>query len=324
MKAIRIHNHAGPDGLVYEDVPQPQPQKGEVLVRIYATGVTPTELGWGTTWKTNAGVPRQYSIPGHEFAGIVVQVGPDVSEIKVGQAVYGLTALDRDGSQAEYTIALPAELAPKPASLDYVHAAAVPLAAQTAWQALFDHARLSAGQTVLIHGAAGGVGTFAVQLGRWADLYVIGVDGPGKQGLLLGLGSDVAIDHTTTRFEDVVSDVDAVLDAVGVDNVLGRSWPVLRPGGRLISLAQALSPEQVREYGVNAIVFIVEPRRDELIRIGELIDANRLRPIIGKVLPLSQANLAYQHRPGGQTHGKIVLQVVGRPAEGQLPDRLNS
>src|SRR5258708_1775669 len=316
MKAIRIHNHAGPDGLVYEDVPQPQPQKGEVLVRIYATGVTPAELGWGTTWKTNAGVARQYPIPGHEFAGIVVQVGPDVSEIKVGQAVYGLTALDRDGSQAEYTIALPAELALKPASLDYVHAAAVPLAAQTAWQALFDHARLSAGQTVLIHGAAGGVGAFAVQLGRWAALYVIGLDGPGKQGLLRDLGCDVAIDYTTTRFEDIVSDVDAVLDAVGVDDVPGRSWPVLRPGGTLISLAQALSPEQAREYGVNALFFTVESRRDELIRIGELIDANRLRPVIEKVLPLSQASRAYQHRPGGQTHGKIVLQVVGHPAEG--------
>src|SRR5262249_17102409 len=152
---------------------------------------------------------RQHPILGHEFSGIVVQVGTGVSEVKVGQQVFGLTAFDRDGSQAEYTIALPSELAPKPVSLDYVQAAAVPLAAQAAWQALFDHARLSAGQSVLIHGAAGGVGSLAVQLARSGGLHVIGVDGPAKESFLFDLGCDEVIDYTTTPVEDSVTNVDA-------------------------------------------------------------------------------------------------------------------
>src|SRR5258708_26660117 len=237
MKAIRLHNQAGLSELVYEDVQQPQPAQGEVLVRVYATGVTPAELGWGPTWKTKGGTERNHPIQGHEFSGMIVQLGADVTEWKVGQAVYGLTAFDRDGSQAEYTIALPAELAAKPPSLDYVQAAAFPLAALTAWQALFDHAHLSAGQTVLIHGAAGGVGTFAVQLARWAKLRVIGVETLRNQDLLRELGCDEVIDFTKTRFEDVVKDVDAVLDAVNVGDALDRSWKGLKKGGTLISLA---------------------------------------------------------------------------------------
>jgi NADPH:quinone reductase-like Zn-dependent oxidoreductase len=315
MKAIRVYKDAGPDRLVYEDVPQPQPEHGEVLVRVYATGVTPTEINWRTTWKTKIGTERQRPIPGHEFSGIVVQIGAGVSEIKVGQPVFGLTAFDRDGSQAEYTIALLSELAPKPQSLDHIQAAAVPLAAQAAWQALFDHAQLSAGQTVLIHGAAGGVGCFAVQLARWAELRVIGVDGPAKQGFLRDLGCDDVIDYTTTPFEGAVSNVDAVLDAAGVGGVLDRSWPVLKRGGTLISLAQTPSQEQARKYGVKAIFFVVEPKQDELLRIGELLAANRLRPVIGRVFPLSQASRAYQRQPGDHTRGKIVLRVVAQPPQ---------
>ncbi len=310
MKAVRIHKQDGAYQLVYEDAPQPQISAGEVLVKVYASSVTPAELGWGATWKTKAGVDRPYPIPGHELAGIVAQVGAGVSAVQVGQAVYGFNDFDQDGSEAEYTVTLPSELALKPASLDYIHAAAVPLAALTAWQAFFDHARLKAGQTVLIHGAAGGVGSFAVQLARWAQARVIGIDAPWNRDLLTSLGCDEVIDFTTTRFEDVVHDADVVLDAGGVGDSLERSWGVLKPGGTIISLAKPLAQEQAARYGVRAVFFVVSPNRDELTRIAQLIDAGQLRPLVSQVLPLAQASEAYERKKGGATPGKIVLQVV--------------
>jgi len=310
MKAIRIHHEHGANELVYEDVPQPQPAADQVLIQVHATSVTPAELGWGATWKTNTGIERRLPIPGHELSGVVAQVGAHVADLRVGQAVYGFTAFDRDGSQAEYTIAAPAELAPKPESLDHVHTAAVPLAALTAWQALFDHAALAAGQTILIHGAAGGVGTFAVQLAHWAKARVIGVDAPWNAALLHELGCDEVIDYSTTRFEDVIHDADVVLDAVGVGDNLDRSWGVLKPGGVLISLARQPAPEHAEAHNVRAVFFIVQTNRAELMRIADLIDAGQIRPIVAEVLPLAQASRAYEHKQGGRTPGKIVLQVV--------------
>lgn len=314
MKAIRIHQENGSKELVFEDVPQPEPGEGEVLVRVYATGVTPAELGWGATWKTNEGEDRPLPIPGHELSGVVAQVGTHVTDLQVGQGVYGFTAFDRDGSEAEYTIAQPAELAPKPRSLDHVHTAAVPLAALTAWQALFDHAELSAGQTILIHGAAGGVGSFAVQLAHWAQARVIGVDAAWNRDLLYNLGCDEVIDYTTTRFEDVVHDADVVLDAAGVGDALDRSWGVLKKGGMLISLARPLDQKQAEAHGVRALFFIVQTNRAELERIAELIDAGAIRPLVSEVLPLAQASHAYEHKQGGRTPGKIVLQIVNEPS----------
>lgn len=268
----------------------------------------------GCDLENQCGTGSPAPIPGHELSGIVAQVGAQVTDLHVGQAVYGFTAFDRDGSQAEYTIALPAELAPKPASLDHLHAAAVPLAALTAWQALFDHAALSAGQTILIHGAAGGVGSFAVQLARWAKARVIGVDAPWNRELLRELGCDEVIDYSTTRFEDVVHDADVVLDAVGAGDALDRSWGVLKPGGMLLSLARPPAPEQAEAHAVRAVFFIVQTNRAELARIGELIDAGAIRPLVSEVLPLAQASAAYEHKQGGRTPGKIVLQVVGAPS----------
>jgi NADPH:quinone reductase-like Zn-dependent oxidoreductase len=280
------------------------------LVKVYASSVTPAELGWDETWKTHAGVERLFPIPGHELSGVVAQVGTGVTDLKVGQAVYGFNDFDQDGSEAEYTVALPDELAPKPTSLDHVRAAAVPLAALTAWQAFFDHAQLSTGQTVLIHGAAGGVGSFAVQIAHWAKARVIGVDRHSNRDLLLGLGCDEVIDYTTTRFEDVVHDADVVLDAVGVGDSLDRSWGVLKKGGMLISLAKPLAQETAAQYGVRALFFIVRPNRAELSRIADLIDAGAIRPLVSQVLPLAQASEAYEHKKSGHIPGKIVLQVV--------------
>lgn len=310
MKAIHIHGRGGPDHLVYEDAPKPHPGPGEVLVRVYAAGIIRTELAWSENYQTRSGSVRELAIPGHDLSGVVEEIGPGVTTITRGSMVYALTAFGRDGAEADYTIALPSELAPKPRSLDHVQAAAVPLSALTAWQALFDHAGLLAGQTILIHGAAGGVGVFAVQLARWAGAHVIATTSARNSDLLRELGANEIINYTTTRFEDVVHDVDIVFDTVGGDT-LQRSWHVVKKGGALVTVVSPQpSFEEAKAYDVRPFWFIVEPNREQLIRIGELIDAGQLRSIVETVLPLSQARQAYEQGAEGHTRGKIVLRVV--------------
>jgi len=310
MKAVRIHGRGGPDHLVYEDAPQPHPGPGEVLVRVYATGVIANELKWDETYETKAGGPRALPIPGRDLSGVVEEAGPGVMTLAKGSEIYAMMDYGRDGAEAEYTLALPSELAPKPRTLDHVQAAAVPLTALTAWQALFEHASLVAGQTVLIHGAAGGVGVFAVQLACWAGAHVIGTASARNSDFLRELGANEVIDYTTTRFEQVVHDVDLVFDTVGGDT-LERSWQVVKPGGVLVSVVSPRpSFEEAKAHGVRPVWFIVEPNREQLIQIGALIDAGRIRPIIETVLPLSQARQAYEQGAKGHTRGKIVLRVV--------------
>jgi NADPH:quinone reductase-like Zn-dependent oxidoreductase len=309
MKAVRIHARGGPEQLFYEDAPQPQPTEGEVLVQVYATAVTPTELGWSTTWQTRTGAARHFPIPGHDLAGVVAGVGPGVTSVTVGEAVYALTDFHRDGAEAEFTIALPGELAPKPRTLDSVQAAAVPLSALTAWQALFEHASLVAGQTVFIHGAAGGVGVFAVQLAHWAGAHVIATASARNRDFLHELGANEVIDYTTTRFEEVVHEVDLVFDTVGGDT-LQRSWQLIKPGGVLVTIVSPPpSCEKAKALGIRPFWFVVEPNREELIQIGTLIDAGHLRPIIDTVFPLAQARQAYEQGARGHTRGKMVLRV---------------
>ncbi len=336
MKAIHIHGRGGPDHLVYEDAPQPSPGPGEVLVRVYAAGIIANELKWDETYQTKGGSPLTLPIPGRDLSGVVAEVGPGVPEIPgmsgvttliKGSEVYAMLDYGRDGAQADYTVALPNELVPKPSTLDHVQAAAVPLSALTAWQALFDHAHLAAGQTVLIHGGAGGVGVFAVQLAHWAGAQVITTASARNRDFLreLGVGANEIIDYTTTRFEEVVHSVDVVFDTVGGDT-LQRSWQVIKPGGVLVSIVSPSPPAAAqaamskakggggREGGgghdVRFVYFIVGPNRDELIQIGELIDAGHLRPIIDTVFPLAQARQAYEQAAKGHTRGKIVLRVT--------------
>jgi NADPH:quinone reductase-like Zn-dependent oxidoreductase len=308
MKAIRMHGRGGPDQLVYEDAPQPHPGPGEVLVRVHAAGIIATELTWDETYQTHAGSPRLLPIPGHDLSGVVEEIGSGVSTLTRGSEVYALTAFDRDGAEAEYTIALPNELAPKPRTLDSVQAAAVPLAALTAWQALFEHANLAAGQTVLIHGAAGGVGVFAVQLARWAGAHIIATASARNRDFLQELGANEIIDYTATRFEEVVHDVDLVFDLVGGDT-LQRSRQVVKPGGMLVSVVSP-RPSFAEAHDVRPVWFVVEPNREQLIQIATLIDAGQIRPIIETVLPLSQARQAYEQGAKRHTRGKIVLRVV--------------
>src|SRR5215467_15623749 len=310
MKAIRIHGRGGPDHLVYEDAPQPHPGPGEVLVRIHTTGVIATELEWDETYQTATGSPRTLPIPGRDLSGVVEEIGQGVTTFAPGAEVYAMLGYGRDGAEADYTIALPSELAPKPRTLDFVHAAAVPLTALTAWQALFEHANLAAGQTVLIHGAAGGVGVFAVQLARLSGARVIATASARNRDFLRELGANETIDYTTTHFEEVVHNVDVVFDTVGGDT-LQRSWQVVKKGGALVTVVSPRpSLEEAKMYDVRPAWFIVEPNREQLIQIGTLIDAGHLRPILDTVLPLAQARQAYEQGAKGHTRGKIVLRVV--------------
>jgi NADPH:quinone reductase-like Zn-dependent oxidoreductase len=307
MKAIRMRSRGGPEALAYEDVPRPRAAPGELLIRVHASGITATELTWSTTWATDNGT-RELPIPGHELSGKVEEVGPGIADVSSGEEVYALTDFCRDGAQAQYAIALPSEVAQKPASLTFVQAAALPIAALTAWQALFERAQLARGMRVLIHGGAGGVGSLAVQIARWAGAHVIATtSGPNAQHVG-ALGAESIVDYTATRFEDVVRDVDIVFDAVGGETI-ARSWPVLVKGGVLVSVVQPPPARDALQFGVRAAFLVVRPDRDQLIRIGQLVDEGKLRPCVESVFPLADGRRAYEHRSGVHRAGKTVIAV---------------
>jgi NADPH:quinone reductase-like Zn-dependent oxidoreductase len=314
MKAIRIHGRGDAERLVYEDAPQPQPSSGEVLVRVGATAVIANELKWDLTYQTPDGVPRPAPIPGPDVSGVVAEIGPDTAgdvDAAVGDAVYALLAFGRDGAAAEYAIALPSELAPRPSTLDDAQAAAVPLSALTAWQALFVHGGLSAGQTVLIHGASGGVGVFATQFARWAGARVLVTSSARNADFLRELGADEVIDYATTPFEEVAHDADLVFDTVGGDT-LARSWQVVKRSGALVSVVSpppADQTERAARLGVRFTWFVVEPSGAQLREIGALIDAGRVRPIVAQIFPLTQIRQAFEAAATGHPRGKIVITV---------------
>jgi NADPH:quinone reductase-like Zn-dependent oxidoreductase len=314
VKAIRLHARGGPEQLVYEDAPMPSLKTGDTLVRSYACAFTPTELSWEPTYSTPDGRDRLPTIPGHELSGLVEAVAPDVTTVKPGDAVFALTDFWRDGAAADYVAVHATDVAPKPESLSYVQAAAVPLSGLTAWQALFDHADLSAGQVVLIHGAAGGVGTYAVQLAHWCGAHVIGTARTANANFLRDLGADEVIDYTAVRFEDKVRDVDVVFDTVGGDT-LERSWRVLRPGGILVTIVDRVSNEKADQYGVRGVFFIVKPNRAQLIEIARLIDSGSLRPIIEATFPLEKAREAFERGLRGHDRGKLVLAIGSHISE---------
>lgn len=309
MKAIRMHSRGGPELLAYEDAPKPALQPGDALVRVIATSITKTELTWDETYIDCDGRPRIPTIPGHEFSGVVDALAPDVAGVKAGDAVYALSSFCRNGSAAEYIAIRSADLAPKPRTVSFEQAAAVPLAGLTAWQALFDHAQLQKGQRVLIHGGAGGVGTYAVQLASWKGAEVITTASAENHDFLRELGASEVIDYTRERFEEKVKDVDVVLDTIGGETQQ-RSWGILRRGGILISVVSPVSAEKAASLGVRGAFFIVEPRRSQLIELGRLIDAGTLRVIVGAALPLEKAREAFEKGRAGHMRGKIVLQVA--------------
>jgi NADPH:quinone reductase-like Zn-dependent oxidoreductase len=307
MKAIRIHGRGGPEVLVHEDAPIPALEPGDGLVRVHAAGISPAEFTW-QIWETPDGHSRFPFIPSHEVSGVVAAVAPDVRDVEVGDAVYGLTDFFRDGGAAEYIAARAADLAPKPRSLDHASAAATPLSALTAWQALFAHARLTPGQRVLIHGAAGGVGSFAVQLARWRGAHVIATASARNVDFVRKLGADDVIDYRATPFDTVARDVDVVLDTVG-GTVTERSWSVLRQNGLLVTVVRQPS-DWTAGHVEKGLFFIVEPRRTQLNELSRLIDAGIIRPIVEAVLPLDRAREAYERGIKDHPRGKLVLVVA--------------
>jgi NADPH:quinone reductase-like Zn-dependent oxidoreductase len=309
MKAIRLHARGGPEQLVFEDAPKPAPGAGDALVRVCACAITPMELTWSASYTSLDGTGRLPAIPGHELSGVVEAVAGDVTGVHAGDAVYALTDFWRDGAAAEYVAVRASDLAPKPANLDHAQAAAVPLSALTAWQALFEHAGLAKGQRVLIHGAAGGVGVFAVQLARWRGARVIGTALARNADFLRELGADETIDYTSVRFEEKVRDVDVVLDTVGGET-LERSWKVLRPGGVLVTVAGSDPADKAAAFGVRALFFIVKPSRAQLIELGRIIEAGQLRPVVEAIVPLERAREAFERGLKGHNRGKLVLSVA--------------
>ncbi len=306
MKAIRQHAHGGPESLQYDDAPRPSPRAGEVLVRVRAAGVTPTELLWQTSLTSRSGMPRSLLfIPGHEFSGEVAALGDGVTSFGVGDAVYGMNDWFGDGAQAEYCLAQVDDIARKPTSVDHVYAAVTPISALTAWQGLFERSRIEAGQHILIHGGAGGVGSFAVQFAHWRGARITATISAANIDFVQELGADDVIDYRAGRFEERVEGVDAVFDTVGGDT-LRRSWSVLKPGGRLVTIAA--SEEDSRDQRTREAFFIVQPRRAELEEIARLIDAGHVRPVVGAEFPLADAMAAYRTKP---IRGKVVLRVAG-------------
>ena len=295
MRAIRLHGPGGLEGLVTEQVQTPRLQEGEVLVRVHAAAITRGELDWP--------IDRLPATPSYELSGVVATVSPDADSVSIGDPVYALLPFDRDGAAADYVAVPAAVLAPKPRALDHLASAAVPLAALSAYQGLFDHGRLAAGQVVLILGAVGGVGHFAVQLARGCGAHVIGTASPANADRARGFGAHQVLDPRSLGFEEALEPVDLLFDTVGGE-LLARSAAVLHHGGQVVSVAEQ-PPD-----GTDAAYFVVEPNRAQLVELARLVDGGKLRPVIDSVFPLAQARAAFERSMARDKIGKVVLRVV--------------
>ena len=312
MKAVVIHEYGGPEVLKYEDVPQPEPKQDQLRIRVIAAGVNPVDGMIRSGMFDKEGRRAFPVILGGDISGVVEKVGSNITKFKSGDPVFAYVSLDNSGGYAQYAVVTEREAAPKPKSLTYVEAAAVPIVALTAWQALIDTAKLKAGQTVLIHGGSGGVGSFAIQIAKAHGAKVIATASTANQELLKQLGADVAIDYTKQNFENVAKDVDVVLDSIGKDT-LARSYGVVKKGGIIVSLVARPDPAELEKHGIRGEALSVDPNSDELSEIGKLIDEKKINVIVSQTFPLSEARKAQEQVATGHTRGKIVLKVADEP-----------
>ncbi|GAB3870530.1 NADP-dependent oxidoreductase [Kibdelosporangium lantanae] len=313
MRAISQNEFGGPEVLREVDIPRPEPLPTEVLVRVVSAGLNPVDT------KTRAGggmagvLGKPPFVLGWDVSGVVQEVGFGVHTLKAGDEVYGMPWFPRQaGGFAEYVTAPSRQFARKPSTVDHDSAAAVPLAALTAWQVLHDAAHVQAGQRVLVHAAAGGVGHFAVQFAKAAGATVIGTARTEKHGWLGEIGADELVDYTTTPFEDAIENVDLVVDLVGGDTST-RSLKTLKSGGKLVAVPGGVSPELAQAaaaHGVEAMPFLVEPDGHALTRIAELIDAGRVDVEVEEVFPLARTAEAHERMESGRTRGKLVIRVA--------------
>jgi NADPH:quinone reductase-like Zn-dependent oxidoreductase len=301
MEAIRLHS-PGLNGLLLEELEAPQLGAGEALVEVHAAAITRDELDWP--------VDRLPAIPSYELSGLVAAVAPQVTDIAVGDEVYALTPFDRDGVAATYAAVPASVLAAKPSTLDHVESAAIPLAALSAWQGLFDHGRLQDGQRVLITGAAGGVGHFATQLARRRGAHVIGVVSAESLDAARGFGAHEALEGRNGQLEAAVDPVDLVFDTVG-GALLERAPALVGPGGRMVSVAE--EPPSTAA-GIETSYFVVEPNREQLVELSRLADDGAVKPAIDSVYPLAEARAAFERSLASGKRGKVVIRVAPNPS----------
>jgi NADPH:quinone reductase-like Zn-dependent oxidoreductase len=309
MKAVRIHSFGGPEVLQFEELDKPEPSADEMLIRVHAAGVNPVD------WKIREGLlkVRLPYIMGRDFSGVVEALGPDVRDFRTGDSVFGQVARG-SGSYAEYAIAPVSQVASKPAALDHIHAAALPIASLTAWQALYDTADLKAGQKVLIHAAAGGVGSFAVQFAKWKGAYAVGTASAHNVDFVRHLGADEVIDYRAAKVEEIVCDADVVLDTIGGDTQ-DRSWEILKPNGILVSVVQPPPQEKAKAHGARGVFLISKARGDQLTQIADLVASSQVKVNVETILPLREARKAQELSQSRHTRGKIVLVVDFRAAQ---------
>jgi len=307
MKAVVANQSGGPEVLKYQDAPKPEPKDDEILVRVIAAGVNPVDsyVRQGRFGKRASGP----LIIGYDIAGVVEKTGANAKKFKPGDGVYCYLSITRGGGYAEFAVAKESETARKPKNIDFVEAAAVPLAATTAWQALIDSAKIKKGQTVLIHGGSGGVGSFAIPIAKARGMKVIATASTAHQATLKQLGVDQAIDYTTTKFEDVVKDVDVVLNCVRAD-ALARSYGVVKKGGMIVSITDEPDQSECAKYSITCSRMGAHPDSTVLEELTKLIEAGKMKPIVSQTFPLSDANKAHEQIETRHTLGKIVLKVA--------------
>jgi len=312
MKAIVAHEYGGPEVLKLEAVPVPAPKEDEMLVKVVAAGVNSFDgvLRAGKFAKPN-GTQLPWH-PGYDIAGTVEKVGGKVTKFKVGDAVYAFITILKGGAYAEYALAKQTDAALKPATISFVEAAGAPSVALTAWQAIVDKANVQSGQTVLIHGASGGVGLFAIPIAKIRGAKVFATASTANQDFLKQLGADVAIDYKTQKFEDIAKDVDVVIDGVGGET-LARSYPIVKKGGIIVSLTDRVDQAQLDKYGIRGASLVVQNNGDELAQIGKLIDEKKIKVIVSETFPLADAAKAQEKADTGHARGKIVLKVRDEP-----------
>jgi NADPH:quinone reductase-like Zn-dependent oxidoreductase len=310
MKAMQINRADRGPVLIATELPQPEPGEGELLIRVCAVGVTPPELNWYPTTHAKDGAPRKGAVPGHEFSGVIAALGKNTKGFEAGQCIYGMSDWFVDGAIAEFCVTQPQSIAPKPITLTHEAAATVPIAALTAWQGLFERARMQPGERVLVQGGTGAVGLFAVQLAHQHGAYVIATASQKNLQLATALGADEVIDYRAARFEDRIGKVDVVFDTVGGDT-LDRSWSVLNAGGRLVTIASDVANNT--EQRVKDAFFIVEPRQEQLLEVARLLDSGILKTYVNAVVPFEDASAAYSGAvPGKLGYGKVVIVIPGK------------
>ena len=313
MKAIVVNEYGGPEVLKYQDVPRPEPREDEILIRVMAAAVNPVDSYVRQGMFAKRGLGNRPAIIGYDISGVVEKTGANAKKFKPGDAVYCYLPVMRGGGYAEFAIAKESETAPKPKNVNFEEAAAVPLAATTAWQALIDTAKIDQGQTVLIHGGSGGVGSFAIQIAKVRGAKVIATASTAHQDLLKQLGVDQAIDYAKQKFEDVVKDVDVVLNCVRAD-ALARSYGVVKKGGVIVSITDEPDQTECAKHGIRGSRLGAHPDGKVLEELTKLIEAGKMKPIISQTLPLADASKAHQQIETHHTLGKIVLKVAEGPS----------